>query len=70
MLLFLYILFKKFKSCLLYTSIEGKKLYAASSPQAQIYNVDIRSADFYEQIAARKAGRKPVREYTRQQIVK
>ena len=50
--------------------IEGKKLYAASSPQAQIYNVDIRSADFYEQIAARKAGRKPVREYTRQQIVK
>ena len=36
--------------------IEGKKLYAASSPQAQIYNVDIRSADFYEQIAARKAG--------------
>ena len=50
--------------------IEGKKLYAAGSPQAQIYNVDIRSADFYEQIAARKAGRKPVREYTCQQIVK
>lgn len=50
--------------------IEGKKLYAVGSPQAQIYNVDIRSADFYEQIAARKAGRKPVREYTRQQIVK
>lgn len=48
---------------------EGKKLYASGSPQAQLYSIDIRTADFYEQIAARKAGRKPVSEYRHQQII-
>lgn len=49
---------------------EGKRLYASGSAQAQIYSIDIRTSDFYEQIAARKAGRKPVSEYKRQQIIK
>lgn len=48
---------------------EGKRLYLGGSPQAQIYSIDIRTADFYEQIAARKAGRKPVSEYKHQQII-
>ena len=38
--------------------IEGKKLYAASSPQAQIYNVDIRSADFYKADCSKKSRKK------------
>ena len=49
---------------------EGKKLYANGSAQAQIYSIDIRTADLYEQISARKAGRKPVSEFTRQQIIR
>ena len=49
---------------------EGKKLYTSSSPQGQIYSIDIRTADFYEQIAARKAGRKPVSEYQHQQVIR
>ncbi len=49
---------------------EGKKLYANSSAAAQIYSIDIRTADLYEQIAARKAGRKPVSEFTRQQVIR
>ena len=49
---------------------EGKKLYAGSSAQAQIYSIDIRTADLYEQIAARKAGRKPVSEYVHQQVIR
>ena len=48
---------------------EGKKLYSNSSAQAQIYSIDIRTADLYEQIAARKAGRKPISEYKRQQVI-
>ena len=48
---------------------EGRKLYANGSAQAQIFNIDIRCADLYEQIAARKAGRKPVNEYKQQQII-
>lgn len=49
---------------------EGKKLYAGSSAQAQIYSIDIRTADLYEQIAARKAGRKPVSEFVHQQVIR
>ena len=49
---------------------EGKKLYSNSSAQAQIYSIDIRTADLYEQIAARKAGRKPISEYKRQQVIR
>lgn len=49
---------------------EGKKLYTNSSAAAQIYSIDIRTADLYEQIAARKAGRKPVSEFTRQQVIR
>lgn len=49
---------------------EGKKLYTNSSAQAQIYSIDIRTADLYEQIAARKAGRKPVSEFIRQQVIR
>lgn len=49
---------------------EGKKIYANGSLQAQIYNMDIRSADLYEQIAARKAGRKAESEFTRQQVMR
>ena len=49
---------------------EGKKLYANSSAAAQIYSIDIRTSDLYEQIAARKAGRKPVSEFTRQQVIR
>ena len=49
---------------------EGKKLYANSSAQAQIYSIDIRTADLYEQIAARKAGRKPVSEFIHQQVIR
>lgn len=49
---------------------EGKKLYAGSSAQAQIYSIDIRTADLYEQIAARKAGRKPVSEFIHQQVIR
>lgn len=60
------------KACLdiIQRPAEGKRLYANGSSQAQIYNIDIRSADFYEQIAARKAGRKPVSEFVRQQIIR
>ena len=49
---------------------EGKKLYSNGSAQAQIYSIDIRTADLYEQIAARKAGRKPISEYKKQQIIR
>ena len=48
---------------------EGRKLYAGGTPQAQMYSIDIRTADFYEQIAARKAGRRPINEYKQQQII-
>ena len=49
---------------------EGKKLYASGSSEAQIFNIDIRSAELYEQIAARKSARKPVSEFKRQQIIR
>lgn len=49
---------------------EGKKLYTNSSAAAQIYSIDIRTADLYEQISARKAGRKPISEYIRQQVIR
>ena len=49
---------------------EGKKLYTNSSAAAQIYNLDIRTADLYEQISARKARRKPSSEFIRQQVIR
>lgn len=49
---------------------EGKKLYTNGSAQAQIYSIDIRTADLYEQIAARKAGREAISEFTRQQVIR
>ena len=49
---------------------EGKKLYANSSAAAQIFSIDIRTADLYEQISARKAGRKPISEFIRQQVIR
>lgn len=49
--------------------VEGTRLYGSRTEEALLYNLDIRSADFYEQIAARKAGRQPVSEFKRQQII-
>lgn len=48
---------------------EGKKLYSNASAQAQIFNIDIRSAELYEQISARKAGKTPQNEYKRNMII-
>ena len=47
---------------------EGKR-FPEGSPAAGMFAADIRAAQLYEQIAAGRSGRKPVSEWTRQQII-
>ncbi len=48
---------------------EGKKYCKEGSDEAVIFDLDIRSADLYEQIAARKTKREPVSEFRRHQVI-
>ena len=47
----------------------GQKLWKEDAIARQIYRMDLRSANFYEQIAAAKSGRKMIHEMTRNQII-
>ena len=50
---------------------EGKKLYSNGSAQAQIYSIDIRTADLYEQDCCQKRQEENQSdEYKRQQVIR
>ncbi|MCI6858082.1 MAG: nucleotidyltransferase family protein [Eubacterium sp.] len=54
---------------LIQRAAEGKKIYEEQTSEGKLFYLDVRSSDFYEQIAARKAGRLPVSEFSKQQII-
>ncbi len=47
---------------------QGKKMLKDDPVARSLFALDIRSAEVYEQMAAARAGRKPVSEWTRQQV--
>lgn len=49
--------------------VEGMRKYVPDSPEGLLYKADIKAAALYEQTAARKSGRSPQEELTRQQII-
>lgn len=49
--------------------VEGKELGKTDAVAGVLYDMDIRCADFYEQIAARKAGREPKKEIVQNPVM-
>lgn len=61
---------EKGKIPLIQRPVEGKKLFQEKEEARCLFSADIRAAELYEQLAAKKCGRLPVSEWKRQQIIK
>ncbi|MDO5147589.1 MAG: nucleotidyltransferase family protein [Eubacteriales bacterium] len=56
--------------CLLQKPVQGRKLCTISPIFRTLFEADVRCAELYEQISAKKSERKPLSEWRRQQIIK